>query len=91
MRVLEAVSAAKAKLGRDAALDLAKSTSKIIIARGKRVTTFDMKGSPPDDETLLEQMLGPTGNLRAPTIRIGKTLLIGFNEETYTQTLLQAG
>ena len=28
-------------------------------------------------------MLGPTGNLRAPTIRTGATVLVGFNEEAY--------
>jgi len=28
-------------------------------------------------------MLGPTGNLRAPTARVGKTLLVGFNDEVY--------
>jgi hypothetical protein len=30
-------------------------------------------------------MLGPTGNLRAPTIRRGKTVLVGFNEEVFEQ------
>ena len=29
-------------------------------------------------------MLGPTGNLRAPCLRVGKTVLVGFNEEAYT-------
>ena len=28
-------------------------------------------------------MLGPTGNLRAPMIRKGKTVLVGFNEEAF--------
>jgi hypothetical protein len=28
-------------------------------------------------------MLGATGNLRAPTIRVGNKLLVGFNEEVY--------
>jgi hypothetical protein len=28
-------------------------------------------------------MLGPTGNLRAPTIRKGRTVLVGFNEELF--------
>jgi arsenate reductase-like glutaredoxin family protein len=28
-------------------------------------------------------LLGPTGNLRAPTIKKGKTLFVGFNEEAY--------
>ena len=32
-------------------------------------------------------MLGPTGNLRAPTVRSGKTLLVGFNEEKYAAVL----
>ena len=30
-------------------------------------------------------MPGPTGNLRAPTLRKGTTLLVGFNEETYQE------
>ena len=42
-----------------------------------------MKKNPPDDATLLTHILGPTGNLRAPTARVGDTLLVGFNEEAY--------
>jgi len=44
-----------------------------------------MKKDAPDDATLLAHMLGPTGNLRAPAIRVGKTLLVGFNEDAYGQ------
>jgi hypothetical protein len=33
-------------------------------------------------------MLGPTGNLRAPTLKVGKTLLVGFNEEAYEGVFL---
>jgi hypothetical protein len=33
-------------------------------------------------------MLGPTGNLRAPTIRRGKTVLVGFDDEAYSRVLL---
>lgn len=33
-------------------------------------------------------MLGPTGNLRAPTLRVGRTLVVGFDEETYRKVLL---
>jgi hypothetical protein len=32
---------------------------------------------------VVEKMLGPTGNLRAPTARVGKVTLVGFNEEAY--------
>ena len=36
---------------------------------------------------VVEAMLGPTGNLRAPTIRKGKTLLVGFHEEVFERVL----
>jgi hypothetical protein len=34
-----------------------------------------------------EKMLGPTGNLRAPTMRIGKITVVGFSDDAY-QTVL---
>ena len=33
-------------------------------------------------------MLGPTGNLRAPVVKVGKTLLVGFNEDQYREVLV---
>ena len=59
----------------------------MVVARGKKVVTFHMKQDPPDEQTLLKHMLGPTGNLRAPTIRHGKTLLVGFHPEEYAKWL----
>ena len=41
----------------------------------------------PTDAELLAAMLGPTGNLRAPAIRRGKTLLVGFNEDAFRDEL----
>jgi hypothetical protein len=32
-------------------------------------------------------MPGPTGNLRAPTLRVGRTLVVGFDEATYRKVL----
>ena len=51
----------------------------------KAVVVFDMTKSAPDDDTLADAILGPTGNLKAPTLRIGDTLVVGFNEEAYRQ------
>lgn len=73
----------KVKLGADEALKLAKAASTIHAARGKKIVTFNMKKDPPGKDELLKHLLGPTGNLRAPTIRKGKTVLVGFNEELY--------
>jgi arsenate reductase-like glutaredoxin family protein len=81
------VNATKTRLGRDEALKLLAGMDRLVAARGKAVAVFDLKKDQPDDETLLAHLLGPTGNLRAPTARVGKTLLVGFNEEAYKQVL----
>ena len=68
---------------RDAALALAKNVNEVYAAKGKKVVYFDLKKDKPGDEELAKVLLGPTGNLRAPALRKGKTLVVGFNKETY--------
>jgi hypothetical protein len=85
--VTSKTDAGKEKRGRAEALSLAKSVSKVVIGRGKKVLTFDMKADPPDDDTLAAALLGPSGNLKAPTFRKGTTLVVGFSEEAYKQVL----
>jgi arsenate reductase-like glutaredoxin family protein len=57
-----------------------KEASKLIVAKGKKISEFAGGKASKD---AVEAMLGPTGNLRAPTLRVGKKLLVGFNEEVY--------
>ncbi len=87
LEVRDTTDAGKERKGRDEALALAKASAKVVVGRGKKVVTFDMKKEPPDEETLLAHILGPTGNLKAPTLRKGNTLLVGFSEEAYRETL----
>ncbi len=77
---------ASRKLGRKEAAELAKAASKVIVAKGKKVSEFKPAGKAPKDA--VDAMLGPTGNLRAPTLRVGKTVLVGFNDEVYGDALL---
>jgi hypothetical protein len=83
----EETDAAKLRKSGAEALALAKKAERIVVARGKKIVEFDMKKAPPDEATLLAHLLGPTGNLRAPTARIGKTLLVGFEQEMYARAL----
>jgi arsenate reductase-like glutaredoxin family protein len=85
--VLDQADARKERRDPEQALALAKEANKIIVAKGAKVVMFDMKKDPPDDATLLAHLIGPTGNLRAPAVVKGKTLLIGFNEEAYKNGL----
>ena len=48
---------------------------------------FDRRKAKPGKDELLAAMLGPTGNLRAPVMQLGKTLIVGFDEETYRKLL----
>jgi hypothetical protein len=83
----EVTDARKVHLGRADALKLAKGVGKVVASKGKKVIVFDMKSDPPDDATLAAHLLGPSGNLKAPTLRIGDTLLVGFGEAAYKQVL----
>lgn len=62
---------------------LAKKARAIIVAKGKKVDEFKPGGKAPAD--VVAAMLGPTGNLRAPCLRVGKTVVVGFNEDLYGQ------
>jgi len=74
---------ASRKLGKSDAAALARAASKVYVAKGKTVQEWKPAGKPGAD--LLTAMLGPTGNLRAPCLRTGRTLIVGFNEELYTE------
>ena len=45
----------------------------------------DLKKTELTQEEILKLVLGPTGNLRAPTMLVGKQMVVGFNEEMYVE------
>lgn len=81
----ETVPASK-KLGKSEAARMAREASKVVVAKGKKVTEFKPGGKAAAE--VVAAMLGPTGNLRAPTARVGKVVLVGFNEDAYSDVLL---
>ena len=76
---------ASRKLQKADARAMLKDASRLIVAKGKKVSEF--AGGPRPSADAVDAMLGPTGNLRAPTARVGKTLLVGFNEDAYRTVL----
>ena len=59
----------------------------VYATKGKKVIHVDVRREKPDRATLEALLIGPSGNLRAPTLRRGRTLLVGFDEATYTRVL----
>ena len=76
----ERVSASK-KLGRDHAAALLKPATRLVVAKGKKTLEFDVRKRVFAEA--VDAMLGPTGNLRAPTLCVGKTVIVGFNDDVY--------
>lgn len=77
------VDAKKTTLKLKDGLALLEGLDELYVAKGKKVEHFDLRQGRPDKATLEKLMLGPTGNLRAPTFKVGRTLVIGFDEATY--------
>lgn len=73
------------RYGPDVVLPLLKDAKKLVAIKGKKVTKFDLVNERPDDEILLNVLIGPTGNLRAPTAIIGSLVVVGYNPEAYEE------
>jgi len=87
VQVATQVDAKKATIRGDAALGALKDVDELYVMKGTKVVHVDLKGKKPGKAELLALVLGPTGNLRAPTLRRGRTLLVGFDAATYARVL----
>lgn len=72
VQVQEERSARKA-LSETEVRELLASVDEVWIARGKRVEKLPATAAKPDD------LRGPTGNFRAPMLKRGRRLLVGFH------------
>jgi len=83
----ELQDAKKQTIGGREALKLVLEMDEIYVAKGSKLVHIDVKKDRPDAAALKALVIGPTGNLRAPCVRIGRTMLIGFSEEAYLKVL----
>ena len=80
--IKETVLASK-KLNAADCPEVTAAATTLIAMKGKKVESFDLKEGLSDEAKAA--MLGPTGNLRAPTLKIGKTVLVGFNDAVFEE------
>lgn len=81
------VDCRKEPLDADEAVALARKAADLHVTRGKKVVHLNLRRDQPTDEELRTLVVGPSGNLRAPAIRHGRTLLVGFDADTWAQEL----
>lgn len=78
-------STAKTALPLKELLALVEEIDEIYATKGQNVIHLDLRRDQPDETTLAELLIGRTGNLRAPALRRGRMLMVGFNDEMYKQ------
>ncbi|MCZ7650175.1 MAG: hypothetical protein M5U13_03010 [Thermoanaerobaculia bacterium] len=79
--VREERSTKKAPLSDAEARALLAAVDTVVIARGKRAERRAAR------EVGLDDLKGPTGSYRAPIVRRGETLLVGFHAESLAALL----
>ena len=60
---------------------LLAAVDEVVVAKGKKAVTSPAKA------VALDDLKGPTGNYRAPMLRVGRRLLVGFHPATLESLL----
>ena len=81
------VDARKERLDADATRALLSSVSDVVAVKGKKTLRFSLDSNAAPSDDLLAAVMGPSGNLRAPALRVGTTLVVGFHPDLYAEIL----
>lgn len=81
----QVVDARKEALAAEATWALLSSVREVVVAKGKNFVIFNPQQA--TKEELLKQALGRSGTLRAPALRSGDRLLVGFSDALYAHYL----
>jgi len=79
--VLAERNARKSPLSEDEARQLIAAVDRVLVAKGRKIVELASAEATPD------HLKGPTGNYRAPIVRRGDTLLVGFHQQALEDLL----
>lgn len=83
--ITETVDANKVKLADEQAWEVLAGSREIVVGRGKKFLVFTPSASSRNE--ILQHCLGRTGNLRAPALKVGSRMIIGYNDDMYQKYL----
>lgn len=91
IEIVEIQDAKKETISAQKGIDLALQATGIRAAKGKKIVAFSCRAGrlqePATSEDLRKAIIGPSGNLRAPSIWVGDQLCVGFHPDMYSDTL----
>jgi len=82
LAVRERVDARKTRIGPSALSDVVKGARTVLVSNGRSVARFELTTGKPDRAELYSRMVGPTGNLRAPTLKRGRLVVVGYHVDS---------
>jgi hypothetical protein len=85
VQIKEEEDAKKRSYPQEDAWQVIAGADRVVVAVGKKTVEFDPKSA--DREEMLKKITGPSGNLRAPTLRIGRVYYVGFHPQLYEEML----
>ena len=81
MEIEESVDARKERIDREEAAAMLAGAERVFVARGRKIQVHEPDGGAGDG--LMAVVMGRSGNLRAPTLKVGRAFLVGYNDELY--------
>ena len=66
---------------------LMRGAKSVLVAKGKKSERFDLTQGGDVWKRLAKVAIGPTGNLRAPTLKLGNRWIVGFGEDAWGDEL----
>lgn len=85
MKIDEIVDARKNVIKSDGAWEIFQDIETLYVGRGKKTAVYTPDAE--SKEEILKVSLGRTGNLRAPALRVGKLMYVGYNDAMYEELI----
>jgi ATPase subunit of ABC transporter with duplicated ATPase domains len=85
VRIDEIVDARKNVIKSDGAWQIFQDIETLYVGRGKKTVVYTPNAE--SKEEILKLSLGRTGNLRAPALRVGKAMYVGYNDAMYEELI----
>jgi hypothetical protein len=85
VKIDEIVDARKKVIQSAGAWEIFQDIKTLYVGRGKKTAVFTPDAE--SKEEILKVSLGRTGNLRAPALRIGNLMYVGYNDSMYEELI----
>jgi len=82
--VRETADARKERFEKQDLRELFKDARRVVAIKAKKRVEFDLEREF-DLDALAEAVIGPTGGLRAPTLKVGRSVLVGFGPDEWAE------